>query len=143
MVDNEKRLLLHASGEMVKREWLALKERFNNIELHDYVIMPNHFHGIIEIASVGVGEGLVPAPDNHESTTKVDSTVGAMIGAFKSITTVEYIRGVKENNWPAFEQRLWQRNYYEHIIRNEKAFSNISNYIINNPINWDIDKFYH
>lgn len=156
MVDNEKRLFLNEAGEMMKREWLALKERFINIELHEYVIMPNHFHGIIEIKSdVGVGAGLVgaslvDAQENHESTAlgattrdALTPTIGAIIGAFKSITTVEYIRGVKENNWPPFEQRLWQRNYYEHIVRNERAFINISNYIINNPLNWDLNKFDH
>ena len=65
-----------------------------------------------------------------------------MIGAFKSITTVAYIRGVKTRNWQSFERKLWQRNYWEHIIRTEKSYQTISAYIINNPLKWEDDKFY-
>ncbi len=64
-----------------------------------------------------------------------------MVGAFQSITTVGYIRGVKNKNWQPFDGKLWQRNYWEHIIRNEKSYQNISEYIINNPLKWDDDKF--
>jgi REP element-mobilizing transposase RayT len=60
-------------------------------------------------------------------------TLGDMMMAFKSITTVEYIKGVKNLGWQSFERRLWQRNYYEHIIRDELAYFSISKYIINNP----------
>jgi REP element-mobilizing transposase RayT len=64
-----------------------------------------------------------------------------MVGAFESITTVEYIRGVKNNNWKTFNKKLWQRNYWEHIIRNEQSYLKISEYIVNNPANWDNDTF--
>jgi putative transposase len=63
-----------------------------------------------------------------------------MIGAFKSITTNEYIEGVKDNNWPRFNKRLWQRNYYEHVIRNEADLNRIRDYIQSNPANWDEDE---
>ena len=59
---------------------------------------------------------------------------------FKTMTTNEYIRGVKKYNWERFNKKLWQRNYWEHIIRNEPAYNRIANYIINNPANWDEDK---
>ncbi len=59
-----------------------------------------------------------------------------MIGAFKSLTTHTYIQGVRERNWPPFEKRLWQRNYYEHIIRSERAYNTISAYIRDNPVRW-------
>ncbi len=65
-----------------------------------------------------------------------------MMGAFKSITTVEYIAGVKKFGWQPFNGKLWQRDYYEHIIRNERAYQTISNYIIDNPARWQADKFY-
>jgi len=65
-----------------------------------------------------------------------------MIGAFKSITTVEYINGVKKFDWQPFKGKLWQRDYYEHIIRNESAYENIADYIIDNPARWEDDKFY-
>ena len=66
-------------------------------------------------------------------------TVGDMVGAFESITMVEYIRGVKTNNWQLFNKKLWQCNYHEHIIRNEQSYIKISEYIVNNPANWDND----
>jgi len=52
------------------------------------------------------------------------------------MTTNEYIRGVKQNKWPRFDGKLWQRNYYEHIIRNDMELYNIRSYIINNPLKW-------
>lgn len=65
-----------------------------------------------------------------------------MVGAFQSIVTVEYIRGVKTLGWTPFNGKLWQRNYYEIIIRDEQSYHRISNYIINNPAKWDDDKFF-
>ncbi len=62
-----------------------------------------------------------------------------MVGAFESITTVEYIRGVKNMEWQSFDKKLWQRNYWEHIIRDEQSHIKISEYIKTNPANWDND----
>ena len=62
--------------------------------------------------------------------------------AFKSITTVKYIRGVKNFGWQPFDRKLWQRNYYEHIIRNEESYQHIVNYIVNNPAQWQEDKLH-
>jgi REP element-mobilizing transposase RayT len=162
------------AGTMVENEWLKLPERFTNIHLHEYIVMPNHFHAILEI----VGETLVVAPvmvsrvdtqnetvspvmvflvdtQNDDNTQngqpqgiaptvdiQKNKTVGDMVGAFQSIVTVEYIRGVKNMGWTPFNGKLWQRNYYEHIIRDEKSYHTISKYIINNPAKWDDDKFY-
>jgi len=58
---------------------------------------------------------------------------------FKTMTTNEYIRGVKQYGWPPFPGKLWQRNYYEHIIRNENELNRIREYIINNPMQWALD----
>jgi putative transposase len=74
------------------------------------------------------------------TTTRVAPTVGDIVGAFKSRVTVEYIRGVKTSGWPPFRGRLWQRNYYEHIIRNERALNAIRQYIIENPRRWQMDR---
>ena len=135
---------LNDAGKMVTNEWLKLPERFPNIQLHEYVVMPNHFHAILEI----VGATLVVAPNNADAQNEqpnkgqpnkgqpqgIAPTLGDMVGAFQSITTVEYIRGVKNKNWQRFNKKLWQRNYWEHIIRNDKSYQNISKYIINNPL---------
>jgi len=58
---------------------------------------------------------------------------------FETMTTNEYIRGVKNNNWQPFDKKMWQRNYYEHIIRNEESYLKLSEYITNNPQKWGID----
>ena len=66
-------------------------------------------------------------------------TLGEIVGAFKSLTTVVYTRGVRQSGWPGFRGRLWQRNYYEHIIRSETELDRISEYIASNPARWDHD----
>jgi REP element-mobilizing transposase RayT len=63
-----------------------------------------------------------------------------VIGAFKSLTTNAYIRGVRGLGWPPFDKRLWQRNYYEHVVRSEDELSRIQRYIENNPANWETDE---
>ena len=70
---------------------------------------------------------------------KYNATVGDAMGWFKTMITNEYIRGVKNMGWQAFDKKLWQRDYYEQIIRNEKSYRNISQYIIHNPANWNKD----
>lgn len=146
----------NAAGEMVENQWMGLKNRFPHIRLHEWIVMPNHFHGIIEILNT-VGAPLVGAqivgahdtvpqnlgqPQGHAPTGAENAmapTIGDIMDAFKSLTTVEYIRGVKNCGWAAFKGKLWQRNYYEHIIRNEQAYHTISTYILNNPASWDQD----
>ncbi len=140
-------MILNDAGRMIESEWLALKIRFVNIELHEYVVMPNHFHGILEIvekderATTRATTRVAPtvAPTISPIVAPKSKTVGDMIDAFKSITTVEYIRGVKHRGWKRFDGKLWQRNYWEHIVRNEESYYRISNYIIQNPEKWDED----
>lgn len=67
-------------------------------------------------------------------------TIGDIVGAFKSMMTNEYIHGVKNKNWCRFDKKLWQRNYWEHIIRNENEYLQISDYIKSNPASWSDDK---
>jgi len=127
---------LNDAGIMVKTQWLELPQRFTNIQLHEYIIMPNHFHAILEI----VGATLVVAPNNTVApnngidiqkrqpqgiapTIAPTKTVGDMVGAFQSIVTVEYIRGVKNNNWERFDKKLWQPNYL--IVRHSFIINNI------------------
>jgi putative transposase len=127
VVNGEMRL--NDAGRMVLAEWNRLPERFPQVVLDAFVVMPNHVHGILVITD--------PAPTvgaTVGATTRVaPTTVGNIIGAFKSRVTVEYIRGVKTSGWPPFRGRLWQRNYYEHIIRNERALNAIRQYIMENP----------
>jgi len=149
-IENGK-MVLNAAGKMVESEWLKLPERFKNIELHEYMVMPNHFHTILEIVENGMvnkngqPQGIAPTPPTTiatPTTTVNGKTVGEMVGAFQSIVTVNYIRGVKSLRWEPFNGKLWQRNYWEHIIRDEQSYQRISEYIINNPAKWVDDKFY-
>jgi putative transposase len=116
----------------------ALPNRFPAIELDAFVVMPNHVHAIVNLAcDLDVGAGLVPA---QRPTTRVAPTVGDIVGAYKSLTTVAYTHGVKRLGWPAFRERLWQRNYYEHVIRNEESLNQIRQYIADNPPQWEFDQ---
>ena len=153
-IENGK-MVLNDAGRMVENEWLNIPQRFKNVVLHEYIVMPNHFHCIVEMVETKpVGATLVVDPNKNghpqgdaptgsapqgDAPTENIPTVGDIVGAFKSITTVNYISSVKDNDWKPFHNKLWQRNYYEHIIRNEQAYQNISQYIIFNPKNWDND----
>lgn len=143
------KMVLNDIGNIIKKNWDILSKRFP-VELDEYQIMPNHLHSIIHI----VGAGLVPARNRvianrgetnratmDRATTRVaPTTLGEIIGAFKSITTIEYINCVKNRHWPLFNNRIWQRNYYEHIIRNENELYKIREYIKLNPEMWERDR---
>ncbi len=137
---------LNAAGEMVLAEWDALSNRFPTVGLDAFIVMPNHIHGVIVITCDGnVGAGLVPAPHlpgvgANGATTRVAPTLGNVVGAFKSLTTVLYTRGIRQSAWLAFSGRLWQRNYYEHIIHNEESLNRIRQYILDNPARWAFDR---
>jgi len=106
--------------------------------------MPNHFHAIIVNNGggnpVSVGADLRVCPDI--SGEHAGSPLHRVVQWFKTMTTNEYIRGVKTLGWQPFNKKLWQRNYWEHIIRNEQSYQRIENYIINNPVKWKNDRFY-
>jgi REP element-mobilizing transposase RayT len=131
IVDQE--ISLSEAGKMVQAAWEALAGRFSTVALDEFVVMPNHVHGIVWI----VGASLVDAQDG--ATTRVAPTLGDVVGAFKSITTNAYIRGVEADNWPRFPGRLWQRNYYEHIVRNDDELRRIRQYVADNPAKWALD----
>ena len=122
IIDGE--FILNDAAYMIEKIWLQMLLRYPFILQHDYVLMPNHFHAIVEIKN------------------KTNVCIGEIIGAFKSLTTNAYIKGVRENNWISFEKRLWQRNYYEHIVRNEASYIKLSKYIQNNPSKWQEDMFF-
>lgn len=124
------RMHLKPAGQMIGRVWTELAVRFPFVALDESVVMPNHFHGIILISGRGdpcdrplEGEYKIrpyendPDGDKNHPYGTVERTLGRIIQAFKSITTHRYTIGVKGQRWQPFTGRLWQRNYYEHIIR--------------------------
>ena len=177
IIDN--RMILNIAGEMINKIWLEIPKICPNTKLHEYIIMPNHFHAILEITKQPVGAESISAPNNTNSISNqsarnnvnyisvpMDENVvgnGMNVGAnmefaptgsmgivslpkivqtFKRYTTIKYIKMVKQNLLSPFKKRVWQRNYYEHIIRDERSYLRIVEYIINNPLKWENDKYY-
>ena len=132
--------------DMIMQWWRALPEKFGNVRIDQFVIMPNHIHGIIEIApdpTVGASPRVRPDTTSDlapETDATPRPTLGRIIQWFKTMTTNAYIRGVKDDGWEPFPRRVWQRNYYERIIRNERELNAIRQYILDNPNQWDVDR---
>jgi putative transposase len=158
---------LNAAGRMVEKWFGELENKFQDIRCDEYIIMPNHFHAIIQNIGVDpVGADLCVCPDDlcvcpdgcrggpatektiprkrmvdkHATGEHTGSPLQRVIQWFKTMTTNEYIRGVKQNGWLPFPGKLWQRNYYEHIIRNENEMARIQEYILNNLAQWATDR---
>jgi putative transposase len=147
-------LKLNAAGHMIDKWYHILPEKFGDIQCGEYVIMPNHFHAIIINNGMYVGANQSVRPQIHankkQQNTPTENTptentptqLSTVIQWFKTMTTNEYIRGVKELDWTVFNKKVWQRNYWEHIIRNDAAYARIAAYIIKNPKNWKEDKLF-
>jgi putative transposase len=124
-------LILSAVGRKAKTFFRAISEHFENITLDEHVVMPNHLHGIILIQNVGV-QNFEPLQPHNAFQHMIPKSLGSIIRAYKSTVT----RLCRSNDHMYFK---WQRNYYEHIIRDEDDLNKIREYIQNNPLNWDLD----
>ena len=107
--------------KMIEKWLLELENKFSGVKICEYIIMPDHVHFIISKTGDHIGS---PLPD--------------IIGWFKTMTTNEYITNVKNNIFPTFDKNIWQRNYYEHIIRNENDYIAAAEYILKNPLKWEL-----
>ncbi len=135
------KMQLNAAGLMILRWYAELPNKFPDSECNKFICMPNHVHFIV----INVGADLRVRPDAAPATNKgehVGSPLRRVVQWFKTMTTNEYIRGVKRNGWPSFSGKLWQRNYWEHIVRNETELDRIREYIRNNPAQWESDKLF-
>jgi putative transposase len=136
------------AGRMVESVWSGLPERFPSVALDAFVIMPNHVHFILfKVGAPLVGAlshvGVVPPVVDQitrAGTRPAPTAVGDIVGAFKSVTTHEYSNGVTKSGWPPFPGRLWQRNYFERIIRNDAELDKFRTYILHNPTRWSEDE---
>jgi len=139
---------LNSAGFMVKTWWQKIPNKFPSIQTDEYVVMPNHFHGIIAVGATLRGRPDPDVVDGKLAQThnklgqpyRIAPTLGDIVNWFKTITTNQYIHAVKQNGWPPFYGRLWQRNYYEHIIRNEDELNHFRQYIAENAANWQTDE---
>ena len=114
-VVNDK-MILNESGKIADKYWKEIPEHFPNAILDEYIVMPNHLHGII----------------NLDTSTEKRQPIGVIINQYKRACTIE-IRKFNINFG-------WHPRFHDHIIRNEKSLNNIRQYIINNPLNWKSDK---
>jgi len=132
-------------GKIVDCNWRTLPERFPVISLDEYVIMPNHLHGIVFInesdqSRQGVaGKRVGARPTPTAPISPPTPTLGMIVGAFKSKSVKDVLAHIDENGLDMIG-KIWQRNYFERVIRNERDLDNIRTYIRNNPANWAQDE---
>ena len=148
------KMALNDAGNIVQDVWYQIQGHFPHVITDEFVIMPNHIHGILMTGLGGMidgaggmidGEGGMTPPlrslnsigDNEWCENRVP-TIGQIVGYFKYVSTKK-INEIRNSGI----QKIWQRNYYEHIIRNESELAKIHKYIQNNPLNWQTDKLHH
>ena len=129
------KLVLNDFGKIVKDEWLKTKTIRNNIDLDYYVIMPNHFHGILINESRDKAR-LVPT-EVRRFGKPVPNSLSSIIGSFKSAVTKRINESRKSPG-----AKVWQSRFYDHIIRNDNDLHRIRTYIQNNPLKWELDEYY-
>ncbi len=96
---------------MINKWWHEIPEKFPTVNIGEFITMPDHFHAIVSVGP----------------------SLQKIIAWFKTMTTNEYIRNVKNNNWQPFNDKLWQRSYHDRFIRNKTEYHSIKQYIIDNP----------
>lgn len=129
IVDGE--MQINEYGCVMLKEWLKTADVRKNVELDEFIVMPNHFHGIIVLTDVGARR-VAPTEHRHRLAS---SSIGAIIGQFKSIVT-KHINKM----WNTLQAPVWQRNYYEHVIRDDESLNLIREYIQTNPLRWELDR---
>jgi putative transposase len=149
------KMILNDAGRMIERVWNEMPMHYSGVDVDEFIGMPNHVHGIVII----VGATPRGCPENYgcpnETIKSVQAQVsgqaqgpaptgsmslGDVVHRFKSYTTACYRKGVRELMWQPFYGKLWQRYYYEHIIRDGNELTRIREYIIQNPLQWALDR---
>lgn len=125
---------LNNPAQIAKAAWDELPARFPSVRLDAFIVMPNHVHGIIIVGAQFI------APSDGFGTATIDQgainhapTLGEMVRAYKAAST----RLIRQAGTPDF---AWQRNYYEHVVRDEESLSRIRRYILDNPAHWEFDR---
>jgi REP element-mobilizing transposase RayT len=128
-------------GKIVEKFWFSIPKRYSNVIIDEFVVMPNHFHGLLKILHGPVGAiHELPLPCGNEPNPEIwkqrrRMLLPKIIGYFK-MNTAKQINIVRNFN----QIPVWQRNYYENIIHSESEVDNIRGYIRNNPRNWENDE---
>jgi len=159
IMDGEIRL--NEAGSMIQTVWEEIPAYYPDVGIDAFIIMPNHIHGIIIIVGaaprgrpcVVESETFGPAQEGPAQEGPAQAQVQGqaqgpaptgislsdVVHRYKTMTTKRYADGVNQLNWSPFPGRLWQRNYWEHVIRNEPELHRIREYILNNPMQWESD----
>ena len=142
-------MYLNGAGEMVQTVWNEIPRYYAGVEPGAFVIMPDHVHAIVVLSGCcgcdGPAQGVDGQPQGVAPTGSgmASLSLGDVVHRFKTMTTRCYADGVTKNGWARFEGRLWQRNYWEHIVRTEQELTRIGEYIRNNPSNWQSDTLHN
>lgn len=135
----EGEMVFNEEGVFANKCWEEIPEHFPNVKLHEYIIMPNHVHGIIEIVEEKAqGEqNIAPVKEKqfHEFGKIIPRSVGSIVRGFK-IGVTKHLRQNYSNEFPK-SRKIWQRNFHDRIIHTNSAYVNIVNYIRDNPKNWN------
>jgi REP element-mobilizing transposase RayT len=140
----DKTMHLSKIGEIAKLLWCEIPNHFLNVKLGEFMVMPNHIHGIIQICNVRVGAGHAQPLQTPHNLGRGDAcvaptyhnkpTLATIVGSYKSAVSKHIRRS-------GFVEFAWQRNYFENIIRNDHSYQYIADYIINNPATWEKDRY--
>jgi REP-associated tyrosine transposase len=137
---SEGRMQCNEPGLMIESWYKKLEGKFPNLRCDSFVCMPNHIHFIILFFD--------DSRQTHRNRAPA-SSIDTVVQWLKTMTTNEYIKGVKQDGWQRFSGRLWQRNYWEHVIRgsactpqsgNESELAKLKKYIQTNPAKWEVDR---
>ena len=131
----EKRVQLTMLGHIAHESWSSIPIHFARVNLHVFVIMPNHMHGIVEIAQTGLAQHAARLQGNRQLPLKgvQSGSLSAIVRSFKAEVSR---RAGEELRWKG---RVWQPNYYDRVVRDGREFADASRYILENPQNWDRD----
>ena len=133
--ENESVMILNEYGIIANNQLEWLEIQYPYIELHSYKVMPNHIHAVIEIDSLKVNLNHKGDPEQCDLRSIKIKSLSQIMGAYKTTSS-------KLIHEADFDMFAWHRSFHDHIIRDEKSYQNIVNYIENNPNSWSKDKFY-
>jgi len=133
------KMQLNKTGKMIKLVWNKLPQNYSGVDIDAFIVMPNHIHGIIVLTPVGAGPCACPGGGQPQGVAPTIS-LPEVVHRFKSLIATYYRHSFKQQDLRLFPNKLWQRNYYEHVIRNENELNLIRQYILYNLLQWQYDR---
>ena len=146
----DRKMILNISGKVVEMYWLKISKHFPSVDIDEFIIMPNHIHGIVIIRNVGAGFsrpklGQIVGYFKYQTTKQINKLMNETENLFSAELGREMPKGLGRETRPLQIiklQKIWQRSFYDHIIRNEKSLNSIRRYIKFNAHKWEDDEYY-